>query len=168
MLGSNADPKQRGRTQASVDATITATVTEIKPTRSSQSPPTCYSIEDNARLPGFAEAIGRDLSGAMTEKIDRTIFVGDDGATPNSADITGFTTLTGVGELTLTQAEKVKADEVLKELAGLIDGKHAASLDDVRIVALGRIQPALVRDHMSITAWPATRPLRNSRCGPTA
>ena len=133
VMGSTADPVQRGRTEASVDATISATITEIKPTRSAVS--ATYSIEDNARLPGFAEAIGRDLSAAMAEKIDRTIFLGDSGANESTADITGFTTLTGVGELTLTQAEKVKADEVLKELAGLIDGKHAASLDDVRIVA---------------------------------
>ena len=133
VLGSNASPAQRGRTQASVDATISATVTEIKPTRSAVS--ATYSVEDNARLPGFAEAIGRDLSAAMTEKIDRTIFVGDSGANENTADITGFTTLTGISELTLTQANKIKADEVLKELAGLIDGKHAASLADVKLVA---------------------------------
>ena len=133
VLGSNASPAQRGRAEASVDATISATVTEIKPTRSAVS--ATYSVEDNARLPGFAEAIGRDLSAAMTEKIDRTIFLGDSTANENSADITGLTGVTGVAELTLTQAEKVKADEVLKELAGLIDGKYAASLADVRLVA---------------------------------
>ena len=78
VLGSTASPAQRGRTEAASNATITATVTEIKPTRNAVS--ATYSIEDNARLPGFAEAIGRDLSAAMTEKIDRTIFVGDTGA----------------------------------------------------------------------------------------
>ena len=133
LLGSTADPVQRGRTEASTDATITATVTEIKPTRSSVR--ATYSIEDNARLPGFAEAIGRDLRGAMTEKIDRTIFIGDDGANESTADITGFTTLAGVIELELTQTNKVKADEVLKSLAGLIDGKYAASMGDINVVA---------------------------------
>ena len=133
VLGSNADPKQRGRTQASVDATISATVTEIKPTRNAVS--ATYSIEDNARLPGFATAIQSDLQNAMTEKIDRTIFLGDDGANEAGADITGFTTATGVTELTLTQANKVKGDKVLEALAGLIDGKYAASLADVNLVA---------------------------------
>ena len=133
LLGSTANPVQRGRTQASADATITATVTEIKPTRSSVR--ATYRIEDNARLPGFAEAIGRDLRGAMTEKIDRTVFLGDDGANENTADITGFTTMTNLTELTLTQANKVKADEVLKLLAGLIDGKYAASMADINVVA---------------------------------
>ena len=133
ILGSDADPKQRGRTQASVDATISATVTEIKPTRSAVS--ATYSVEDNARLPGFADVIGRDLRGAMTEKIDRTIFVGDDGANEAGADIAGFNTATGVTELTLTQANKVKADEVLKAFAGLVDGKYATTLEDLRLVA---------------------------------
>ena len=133
LLGSTANPVQRGRTQASTDATITATVTEIKPTRSSVR--ATYSIEDNARLPGFADAIGRDLRGAMTEKIDRTIFIGDDGANETSADITGFDTMANLTELTLTQNHKVKADEVLKVLAGLIDGKYAASMADVNVVA---------------------------------
>ena len=93
-----------------------------------------YSIEDNARLPGFAAAIGRDLSSAMTEKIDRTIFVGDASANENVADVTGFTTA-GISEVTLTQANKVKADELLKLLAGLVDGKYASSMNDVRVVA---------------------------------
>ena len=132
VLGSNANPAQRGRTQVAVDATITAAVTEVKPSRSAVR--AVYSIEDNARLPGFAAAIGRDLSSAMTEKIDRTIFVGDASANENVADVTGFTTA-GISEVTLTQANKVKADELLKLLAGLVDGKYASSMNDVRVVA---------------------------------
>ncbi len=132
VIGSNADPKQRGRTEAATAATISATVTEIKPTRNSVH--AVYSIEDDARLPGLSEAIRRDLGNAMTEKIDRTVFLGDDGANENAADITGLTTA-GITEITITQANKVKGDKVLEELAKLIDGKYAASMGDVSLVA---------------------------------
>ena len=132
VLGSDAAPAQRGRAEVAVDATISATVTEIKPTRNSVR--ALYSIEDAARLPGFADSIRRDLSMAMTEKIDRTIFLGDAGASEAGADITGLTTA-AITELELTQANKVKADEVLKLLAALIDGKYAASVADLNLVA---------------------------------
>ena len=78
-------------------------------------------------MPGLADAIRRDLAMAMTEKIDRTIFLGDDGANENSADITGFTTAT-IDETTLTQAAKIKAGDWLGFFAGLIDGQYAASV----------------------------------------
>ena len=132
LLTSNAEPAQRGRTQDATTATISATVTEIKPTRSAVHAE--YSVEDDARLPGLSAAIRRDLSAAMVEKIDRTIFLGDSGANENSADITGLITA-AITELTLTQANKVKGDEILKLLAGLIDGKYAASIADLNIVA---------------------------------
>ncbi|MCY3911924.1 MAG: hypothetical protein OXG43_01600 [Chloroflexi bacterium] len=132
VIGSNAAPAQRGRTEAAVDATITATVTEVKPTRNSVR--AVYSVEDDARLPGLADAIRADLRAAMVEKIDRTIFVGDAGANENSADITGLTTA-AIAESTLTQANKIKPDKVLEVLAGFVDGIHAGSLGDVRLVA---------------------------------
>ena len=133
LLNSNANPAQRGRTQDAVTApNISATVTEIKPTRNAVHAE--YSVEDDARLPGLAAAIRRDLSAAMVEKIDRTIFLGDSGANENTADITGLITA-AITELTLTQANKVKGDEILKLLAGLIDGKYAASIGDLNIVA---------------------------------
>jgi len=132
VITSDANPAQRGRTQAATAATITAAVTEIKPTRSSVH--AVYSIEDDARLPGLSDAILRDLRGAMVEKIDRTIFRGDTGANEAGARITGLQTA-GITEVTLTQSNKVKGDEVLKLIAGLIDGVHAASVADVHIVA---------------------------------
>ena len=108
-------------------------MTEIKPTRNSVR--AVYSVEDDARLPGLADAIMRDLRAAMVEKIDRTIFVGDDGASEATADIAGLTTATGVAETTLTQAQKVAPADVLGALAAFIDGKHAGSMADVRLVA---------------------------------
>ena len=133
VLGSTAAPAQRGRTEAASDATITATVTEIKPTRNSVR--AVYSVEDDARLPGLADAIMRDLRAALVEKIDRTVFLGDSGANENSADIAGLTTAANVTETTLTQAQKVAPADVLGVLAAFIDGKHAGSMADVRLVA---------------------------------
>ena len=131
LLNSNADPAQRGRTEAAATATISATVTELKPTRSAVN--AVYSIEDNARLPGLADAIIRDLRGAMVEKIDRTIFVGDSGANENGADITGLTTAS-ITEIEINQTNKVKGDQWLSALAALVDGKYAASMGDLRMV----------------------------------
>ena len=132
VLGSDAAPAQRGRTQDATAATITATVTEVKPTRNSVHAE--YSIEDVARLPGLADAIRRDLSAAMVEKIDRTIFLGDASADEDTADITGLVTA-AISELELTQAEKVAAATILARFAGLVDGKYAVSMADLRIVA---------------------------------
>ena len=103
-------PAQRGRTQAAAAGTYTAVVTELKPTRNAVHG--VYSIEYNARLPGLADAIGRDMRAAMVEKIDRTVFVGDDGANENTADIAGLTTAS-ITEITLTQTKKVMGLEWL-------------------------------------------------------
>ena len=124
-------PKQRGRTQAAAVGTYAFDVTELKPTRNAVHG--VYSVEDNARLPGMADAIMRDMRNAMVERIDRVIFVGDDGANEAGADITGLTTA-AITEVTLTQAAKVKGDEWLKLLAALVDGKHAASMADLNLV----------------------------------
>ena len=124
-------PQQRGRSEAVGESTYTVAVTEIKPAR--RAVHGIYSIEDNARLPGLADAIQRDMSAAMAETVDRVCFNGDNGANENSADITGLRTA-GVSEATLTQANKVKGDELVKFFLAYVDGQYAASLSDVRIV----------------------------------
>ena len=59
----------------------------------------------------------RDLRMALVEGVDRAIFLGDDGATPNAdADIVGLTTAAGLTEKTLTQANKVKGSNVLQDV----------------------------------------------------
>ena len=125
-------PAQRGRDEPAAEGTFAFTVTELRPTRNAVHMQ--YSIEDAARVPGLADAIQRDMRNAMTAAIDKAVFVGDAGANEASADIIGLTTAS-IEEITLTQANKVKADETLKALLGLVDGIYAASMDDVRIVA---------------------------------
>ena len=124
---------QRGRTQAAVDSTYTFAVTEIKPTRHAVHG--IYSIEDELRLPGMASAIERDMAMATVESIDRAIFSTDAGANEDTADITGLRTHADVGESTITQNNKIKGDELLKLFLAFVDGKYAATMADVRVVA---------------------------------
>ena len=124
-------PQQRGRTEAASARTYTAVVTEIKPAR--RAVHGVYSIEDDARLPGIAAAIERDMRMAMVESVDLAVFNGDGGANETTADIVGMKTA-GITEATLTQTNKAKADETLKFFLEYVDGKYAASLSDVRIV----------------------------------
>ena len=154
-------PAQRGRTQAAVAGAFTKTVTELKPTRNAVHG--VYSIEDNARLPGLADAIKRDMRSAMTEKIDRTIFTGDDGADENTADIAGLTTA-AITEVTLTQTNKISGLEWLKLLAALMDGKHAATEADLNIVLSVGANQLLLSTREAATASSETmaRFLRNN------
>ena len=85
------------------------------------------------RLPGLEDAITRDLRAAVVDAVDKAVFVGDDTASPNAGDIVGFKGAS-IGELTITQDNKILATGVLSEFAGLIDGKYAASMGDLRLV----------------------------------
>ena len=148
VLTSTAAPSQRGRTQAAATSTVTASVTEIKPVRAAIS--ATYSVEDDLRLPGLVDAIRSDLAGAMTERVDRSIFLGDDSANENVADIVGLTTA-GITELTISQTNKVKAAETLAVFAGLVDGVYAGSMGDLRVVSSVGAN----------TLWSSTTPISN-------
>ena len=132
-----ASAAQRGRSDKTSDASWTVGVKEIKPTRNSVR--AVFSEQDSYRLPGLEAALQRDLAGALTEGIDRAIFLGDAGAGENGSDITGLNGITAkAGELTertLKQADKVKAPNTLATFAAAIDGKHASSMSDLRVVA---------------------------------
>ena len=132
-----ASAAQRGRSEVVADAAWTVGVTEIKPTRNAVR--LVFNVEDAARIPGLESALTRDLRMALTEGIDRAIFLGDDGATDpgaeaTAADITGLVDATGLTEKTITQANKVKGANVLQAFAELIDGKAAMSPGDLRTV----------------------------------
>ena len=127
-----AGAAQRGRTEAAADAAWVVGVTEIKPTRNAAR--LVFSIEDAARIPGLESALTRDLRMALTEGIDRAIFLGDDGANEDTADITGLISAADVVEKTITQTNKVKGANTLQVFAELIDGKAAMSPSDLRTV----------------------------------
>ncbi|MDE0705862.1 MAG: hypothetical protein OXH59_19290 [Rhodospirillaceae bacterium] len=94
-----------------------------------------FSTEDAERLPGLEPALRRDLQMALTEGVDRAIFIGADGGGADTADITGLTQVTGLTEKTLTQANKVKGPETLQALLSLVDGVYALDEGDLNIVA---------------------------------
>ena len=127
-----ASAAQRGKSQDAADAAWTIGVSELKPKRNAVR--AVFSIEDAARIPDLESALTRDLRMALTEGVDRAIFIGDDGANPNAGDIVGLTTA-AITETTVTQANKVKAAETLKVFVDMLDGIHATSLGDLNIVA---------------------------------
>lgn len=127
-----AGTKQRGKSQAADDAVWTIGVTELKPKRNDVR--LIFSIEDAARIPTLESALTRDLSAALVEGIDRTIFLGDDAANPNAGDIVGLNTAVGLVEKTISQANKIKGPNVLQAFAELIDGKAAMMPSDLQAV----------------------------------
>ena len=115
-----ASAAQRGRTQAAADAAWTVGVTELKPTRNAVR--AVFTEEDAHRLPSLEASLRRDLGMALAEGVDRAIFIGDAGATPNSGDIVGLTTAANVVEVEITQTNKIKGPESLQAFSGLVDG----------------------------------------------
>ena len=125
-------PAQRGRSEAAAAGAWTVGVTELKPTRNAVH--AIFSTEDAARLPGLEDALVRDMRMGLVERVDRSIFKGDSGANEDPGDITGLQSA-AITEVTLTQAAKIKAPDTIQKFVGLVDGKHAESLADLRVVA---------------------------------
>ena len=132
VTSAGASAAQRGRAEAAADAAWTISVSELKPTRNSVR--VVFSVEDAVRIPGLESALTRDFRMALMEGIDRACFLGDSGASENTADITGLMTAAGLVEKTISQANKVKGSNVLAEFASLIDGKAAMMPSDLKAV----------------------------------
>ena len=132
MTGASAAQRQRS-TDDAADAAWTIGVTEMKPKRNAVR--LVFTIEDAARIPGLESALTRDLGMALTEGVDRAVFIGDSGATGTDADITGLDTATGVGEEELSQTNKLLWPATVSAFMDMIDGLHASSPADLRIVS---------------------------------
>ena len=126
-------PAQRGRKEAAAAAAWTIGVVELRPSRMSIHLE--IAVEDMARIAGLEAALRRDMRSALVERVDRTVFLGDDGANENSADIVGFFAKTGIGAVTISQTDKIKPAETLAAFVGLLDGKYAEGLGDLRAVS---------------------------------
>ena len=129
--GASAAQRQRS-SDAAADAAWTVGVTEMKPKRNAVR--LLFSIEDAARIPGLESALTRDLRMALTEGVDRAIFLGDAAATGTDADIVGLNTA-AITEVSVTQANKVLGPGTLAAFTGLVDGVHANMLGDLNVVA---------------------------------
>ena len=127
-----ASAAQRGKEQVTTDAAWTVGVTELKPKRNATR--LLFSIEDAARIPGLESALTRDLRMALTEGIDRAIFLGDSTANPNAGDVVGLNTA-GITETTLTQANKLLGPQTLSAFTGMVDGIHANTIGDLNVVS---------------------------------
>ena len=123
---------QRGKSEAAADAAWTIGVTELKPKRNAVR--LLFSIEDAARIPGLESALTRDLGMALTEGVDRAIFLGDATASGTDADIVGLNTA-AITEVAVTQANKILGPGTLAAFTGLVDGVHANMLGDLNVVA---------------------------------
>lgn len=132
VTSAGASAAQRGRAEAAAAAAWTIGVTELKPTGNRAH--LTFTTTDAKRIPGLESALTRDLRMAMTEGIDRAVFLGDSGANENSADITGLNAA-AITEVDLTQANKVLGPGTLAAFTGLVDGIHAASLGDLMVVS---------------------------------
>ena len=130
--GASAAQRQRS-TDAAADAVWTVGVTELKPKRNAVR--LVFSIEDAARIPGLESALTRDLRMALTEGVDRAIFVGDATASGADADITGLTTHADVDEETLSQANKLLWPATVSAFMDMLDGLHASTPADLNIIA---------------------------------
>ena len=127
-----ATAAQRGKSEVADDAGWTLSVTEMTPKRNTVR--LLFNIEDTARIPGLESALTRDLRMTLVEGIDRAVFLGDNGATPNAGDIVGLTTAAGLVEKSIPQAGKVKGSDTLQVFAELIDGKAAMMPSDLKAV----------------------------------
>ena len=132
VTATGATAAQRGKSEAASDAPWTLSVIEMTPKRNATR--LLFNIEDAARIPGLESALTRDLRMSLTEGVDRAIFLGDNGATPNAADIVGLTTAAGLVEKSIPQAGKVKGSDTLQVFAELIDGKAAMMPSDLKAV----------------------------------
>ena len=133
LTSAGATGEQKARMENTPIASWTVEVKDAEPKANSVH--LVYSKEDAYRNPGLEDALSRDLRMALTDAIDLAIFEGDTGADGTDADIAGIQTATGVVEKTLTQANKIKATNTLKEFIALIDGNHADTAADLRIVS---------------------------------
>ena len=123
---------QRGREEAAAAGAWTIGATEFKPTRMGIH--FQFAGEDAMRVPGLEDALVRDMRMALRERMDYVVFNGDDGANEDTADIDGLFDLAGLTEKTLSQANKLKWPESLKEFSDLVDGLHAEDISDVRTI----------------------------------
>ena len=124
---------QRGREEAQAAGAWTIGATEMQPTRMSIH--FQFASEDALRVPGLEDALTRDMRMALRERMDATVFNGDDGANENVADIIGLFGIAGLTEKSVhAGGQASRPRDACKAFSDLIDGLHAESLGDVRVV----------------------------------
>ena len=103
----------------------------MKPTRNAVR--AVFSEEDALQLPSLEASLRRDIGMALVEGVDRAVYLGEDGANENTADIVGLATAANVVEVEISQANKAKGPETLTAFSGLVDGIHTMGLGDLLV-----------------------------------
>ncbi len=119
--GVSPEMKSKGAAKDAEAATISATVLEPRRLTARY----LFSIEDTARLRGMEEALRRDLSGALGEKVDDQILNGN-GTAPH---VSGF--LSALTAPTAPTAVATFADFV-GAASRAVDGRYARNLTGVK------------------------------------
>ena len=133
LVSAGASPEQQDRSESTGAAAWTVSSVEAKPKRNSAR--VVISQEDNLRLPGLESALRRDLAMAVSDAVDRAVFLGDSGPSTASYDIVGLNTAANVAHVDLTQANKVLFPQTMDAFNGFVDGIHASRNEDLNVVA---------------------------------
>ena len=134
-LTAGAVPAMRARDQASAVAAWTAAAVQATPKRLAAA--ANLTAEDMIRLPGLEAAMVADLRAALIERADRTVLLGDATADGTDSDIDGLAGSTLAAAVDITQSAKASgfgAASVLASFASMLDGIHAHSPGDLRIL----------------------------------
>ncbi len=121
--GVSPEMKSKGAVKDAEAATISTTVLEPRRLTARY----LFSVEDTARLRGMEEALRRDLSGALGEKIDDQILNGN-GTAPN---VSGF-----LSALTAPTAPTTVAtfSDFVGAASQAVDGRYARNLPGVKML----------------------------------
>ena len=121
--GVSPEMKSKGAVKDAEAATISTTVLEPRRLTARY----LFSVEDTARLRGMEEALRRDLSGALGEKIDDQILNGN-GTAPN---VSGF-----LSALTAPTAPTAIAtfSDFVGAASQAVDGRYARNLTGVKML----------------------------------
>ena len=133
VVTAGASGEQQDRSETTTAASWTVGSTSLKPKRNSVR--AVFSMEDDYRLPGLESALRRDLGMAVMDAVDKAVFLGDTGPSSASYDIVGLTAAASVVQTDLTQANKLKFPETMDAFNSFVDGIHASSNEELKIVA---------------------------------
>ena len=131
LVTAGAGVKMRGRGQSAADSAWTVGVKVAEPKRIASR--IVFTERDRHRLPGLEEALIREMQMGIAEQIDLAVLKGNSTGDDGSA-ITGITGTSDIGAINLTQANKDKYNLLLQGIIGLVDGKFAMSIADIRAV----------------------------------
>lgn len=130
LTGTTAEQVARG--EAIEDSSFTFSSASMTPKRYGLSYTVRY--EDLAMVPGFEDAVRRDVAGVMGLRQDNAIFNGDTGATGTDADITGLNTAAGLVAKTMAVADVDDGGKWVALLAEFIDGIRCETVASQNIV----------------------------------